>query len=73
MLSLQQGGVVLATPHDLRGDADAVRHDAADVRAESVLDRWEQAMTTLATPVPFTVDGPGGGPPRRRRRPAPRR
>jgi signal peptidase I len=57
LLSLQQGGVVLATPHDLRGDADAVRHDAADVRAESVLDRWEQAMTTLATPVPFTVDG----------------
>lgn len=57
LLSLQQGGVVLATPHDLRGDTNAARHDAADVRAESVLDRWEQAMTTFATPVPFTVDG----------------
>jgi len=57
LLSLQQGGVVLATPHDLRGDTNAARLDAADVRAASVLDRWERAMTTMATPVRFTVDG----------------
>lgn len=57
LLSLQRGGVVLATPHDLRGHTDAAEADARGIVPETVLDRWEAAMVTLATPLPFAVEG----------------
>lgn len=57
LLSLQRGGVVLDTPYDLRPNPEQQNDRSSGLTADTVLDRWDAGVATLATAIPFTVEG----------------